>query len=446
MNNPSAIWPNRARSTLFRSLMHSVIALSIGLPVVWSVSDTAAQPKLDICGCAGHADSLGALDTSDPENLPAGFKVQKYSMIIPVPRDGVVIFDNVNFVQWNKHRNNEIRFTSDTVNAAVTILSAGDFVLGPGVIIRIDGAGGTGGSPKVNGRGGAPGPGGFRGGDGAFQEVNEAKQGGTGHGPAGGAAGTADPKAGGGHGVFSGRPTLLPLIGGSGGGGGASLAAGNCSGGGGGGGGGALLVVANGKIQIDGSINADGGEGGRPSNQECGTAGGGGAGGAVRLLGREVGGGGYIYARTWRGNVNESSGVIRIESLTDDTLVPNRLTPAARRSNVIGPLVNAMASSIAITAIGDQSVPDVLIGAKGGIDMVLPAPGKVRIQVETTAVPAGTTVAVTVKPKVGGTVLRQSAEINASGCSSDGKCTTYVEMEIPSGAFVAEAIATFQTP
>lgn len=143
---------------------------------------------------------------------------------------------------------------------------------------------------------------------------------------------------------------------------------------------------------------------------------------------------------------NESPGIIRIESLHDDELRPERSDPPVIRSNVIAPIVNPVRSSVTITAIGDQAVPDVLQGIDGDVDLVLQTPGSVKVQVQTQGVPAGTTVEVAMKPKAGGTAIRERAELNASGCNPSGVCTAFVAFDLPSGMYFAEARATFETP
>ncbi len=83
---------------------------------------------------------------------------------------------------------------------------------------------------------------------------------------------------------------------------------------------------------------------------------------------------------------------------------------------------------------------------QAGIDVIVPAPGKVKFQLATTGVPAGTTVEVALKPKVGGSAIRDRTELNPSNCNPKGECTAFISFELTKGAYFAEATATFQTP
>lgn len=436
------------------STRHHFLLDMIGIGILLgglAASGSAQSVTLDLCGCNKHPQSLGSFDTTQQDSWPPGAVLDdaKRVLTIPLPPDGVLIFDSFMARRWGDRRDYQIRFERNPKNTPVTILVAGDATIEQYVGIHLDGADGIGGSRHRGGRGGAPGPGGFRGGDGAYFDVNGANDGGEGQGPGGGAAGIG--KAGemtsGQPGKFVGSRDLRPLIGGSGGGGGASSATGNCSGGGGGGGGGAILLAANGTLTLDGAINTDGGYGRGSSNGKCATGGSYGGGGAIRLIAQTVKGRGGMSARGNRGyHGQQSPGVIRIESLNDDELRADWSNPPVIRSNVIGPIVNPVTSKVAITAIGDQAVPDTLVGIDGNVDLVLKAPGSVKVQVQTQGVPSGTTVEVAMKPKVGGSAIRERAELNASGCNPAGVCTAFVAFDLASGTYFAEARATFETP
>ena len=431
----------RIRRTMFSCFLIGVLILAAS----WTLA-----ADFDLCGCVNHPDSLGAFDSKDPSTWPPGTEIPKshdWRMYIPLPPDGVMIFDSFTAETW-RNTNVEVWFRPNAANTPVTLLVSGDVKIGRNVHLRLDGRDGGSGTQKINGRGGAGGPGGFRGGDGAYQDVNGKGDGGEGLGPAGGSPGTATAFDNGNAGGFSGRRDLLPLIGGSGGGGGASKATGNCSASGGGGGGGAILIAANGTITIErhGGINADGGHRGKHvSDGKCATAGGPGGGGAIRLVARDVTGGGYLVARGNRDRGGKD-GVIRIESLNEDTQAADQSTPPAIRTNVIAPLVNPIVSSVAITTVAGQAVPETLKGWQAGIDVIVPAPGKIKFQLATTGVPAGTTVEVALKPKAGGAAIRDRTELNPSNCNPKGECVAFVSFELPTGAYFAEAIATFQTP
>jgi hypothetical protein len=415
--------------------------------------EAAGQAEPDICGCKDHPDSLGVFDTAVPESFPPGTTVEGRNMTIPLPPDGVLVFDEIRATPWGSGYH-AIFFARNGANTPVTLLVSGDLFVAEYLAFQVGGDDGLSGQFEVNGRGGRPG-----------------RDGGEGQGPLGGAPGTgrmvseAEGEEGepaeegteveetveavltaGGDGGFGGRPELLPLIGGSGGGGGGSARAGNCSASGGAGGGGAILIAVNGAVQVDGSVDADGGKRGyNPSDHACASRGGYGRGGAVRILAREVSGTGWVIARGGRGE-GGLNGVIRIESLTEDRLNPDHVRPPAIRASVIGPLANPIAATIAITAIGEQTVPAELSGVTGGVDVIVPAPGQVAVQVETSGVPAGTTVEVAMKPRVGGAALRQTGELDPASCTPTGECRAFVTFDLPSGSYFAEAVATFRTP
>jgi hypothetical protein len=164
------------------------------------------------------------------------------------------------------------------------------------------------------------------------------------------------------------------------------------------------------------------------------------------LVAQHVTGDGYLVARSDRSNRGSQQGIIRIESIEEDTLNPNETRPPAIRTSVIGPLVNPVAATVAITTVAGKPVPENPKGWQAGIDMMIPAPGVVKLQLATSGVPVGTTVEVAMKPKVGGTAIRERTELNPSNCNPKGECTAFISFELPSGAYYAEATATFQTP
>ena len=308
--------------------------------------------------------------------------------------------------------------------------------------------------PQYNGQGGLGGPGGFRGGDGAYQLVNFATRGGNGLGPGGG-NGTADaaygyPYYGGGGGTFVGVPELLPLIGGCGGGGGASIddAVGS-SGGGGGGGGGAILIAANGTISVNGTITAIGGNGGRyGSSAYTSSSGGGGSGGAIRLVADTITGTGILYAYGGSGAYNAAAGgrgAIRLEAFTN-TMSPTNTSPPAYRAPAPGPLVNPLMPTVAITAVGGEMVTPPPQGVFGDVDVIVPAQGPTTIELETSGVPIGTLLELTIKPRVGAAPSVESVELDPSDCNEAGDCAPSVTVHLMAGAHTIEARATFQIP
>jgi hypothetical protein len=402
-----------------------------------------SRAAFDICGCVGSPRSLGAFDTLDPASFPPGFQNTVREIKIPLPADGVLVFSSLRLVARPSDFNFlRIAFIPNETNTPVTILVSGDVEIGPNTNTFLDLAGSAPLCSDVC-EGGVGGPGGFPGGDGAYQLVNLASDGGDGLGPGGGRGGTASPPAHGENTRFLGSFDLLPLVGGSGGGGGASLTnAFGCQGGGGGGGAGAILIAANGTITLNGSIWARGGSG---SFSSCGTHGGHGGGGAVRLVANAIKGtAGSIDALPGNGTL-EGAGAVRLEALSI-TLPAGSTNPIATRAPAPGPLALAGAPSVAITAVGGQPVPTPPRGITGAIDVTLPSAGVVNIDFRTTTVPSGTLVDVSVKPRVGGSGLTLRAPLNPANCNAAGVCVGAVAVDLPSGAYVIEARATFQRP
>jgi len=106
--------------------------------------------------------------------------------------------------------------------------------------------------------------------------------------------------------------------------------------------------------------------------------------------------------------------------------------------------VAPIAPTVTITRINGQPLPAPPQGGFGKTDLVLAAPGSIPIDIQTSAVPGGTTVQITVKPRVGGGSVSQSPALSA--CDGTGLCTTSASFDLPPGEFVIEAKATFQTP
>jgi hypothetical protein len=197
---------------------------------------------------------------------------------LDVPDSGVFNCTTINVASGKV-----LKFRRNAANTPVHLLATGDV----SVAGRIDVSGG-GGNNVV---GGIAGPGGFDGGSPGSVSVPP----GAGYGPGSGRGGTGGTDAAGGGGgsfgtVGSGGAStnkggvyanalLIPLVGGSGGGG-TSGTPGN----GGGGGGGAILVASSTRVDISGSIIANGGGGSYT----------GGSGGAIRIVAPIVSGNGQL--------------------------------------------------------------------------------------------------------------------------------------------------------
>ena len=431
-----------------RRARRGLVMVLAGVMLMWPF---AAQAQFDICGCEGHPQSLGAFDASDSSTYPLGTTTSgscgSFSITIPLPEDGVMVFESFTaFVGNCFGPDTTIRFRRNAANTPVTMLVAGNVTIGSRVVLNIQGNDGSSGQSTVNGRGGSPGNGGFRGGDGGYRDLFGFGQGGAGLGAGGGAPGTTSPFTNGSFGIHAGNANLLPLIGGSGGGGGSSTSSGNCSAGGGGGGGGAILIAANGTITVNGTINADGGFRGSQSNGACSSIGGNGSGGAIRLMASTTNGSGFLRARGGRSASQSNDGIIRIESFSDSLSLNSNVDPPATRTRAIGQLVNPVAATVAITAVDGQLVPQPPTGSIGGIDLVIPAPGAVTFQVETSGVPGGTTVDVAVKPELGGPAIHTLTTLEPGSCNALGECIALATVELDSGAYFVEGTATYQTP
>jgi len=394
----------------------AVIALVAGLIML---PDTF-YAQVDICGCA-TIPGLQPFDThSTPATYPAGTFDDGTSLIIPLPADGILRFSSF------RVQNRQVSFRGNAANSPVTLLVAGDVTFAGATccyLVVASGGTGSGGTGSIAGVGGAGGPGGFRGGDGAAVPINGASIGGAGFGPGGGAGGTRTPFTGGLGGTFLGVPELMPLLGGAGG----------------------LLIAANGTLTITNYfLFADGGNGAGPG-ASCATPGGGGSGGALRLVANRLlnGGNANLFARGGGGASNGTDGRIRLESIDTSAQTTFTATPAAQR--VVGPtpIANPVAPTISITTVGGNPVPAVPQGTFGAIDIVLPAPGDTGVSVVTSGVPSGTTVLVTVKPRIGG--LPQSQTVPLTGCDGLGNCQASATFNLVAGAYVVEARATFQT-
>jgi hypothetical protein len=430
-----------ARGTRGCSWRHLLLGACVVL-VYWLVLAAPCLAQTDICGCMGNPASLGRFDTEDASTWPAGTTVSWDTITIPLPPDGIFIFDSFrvrmtpDMYYWAR-----VKFGSNAANTPVTILVSGDVTI-EGGYFDVSGESGQQKSSYSNGKGGLGGPGGFRGGDGAFQALYLTRDGAAGLGPLGGAGGTVDPYTNGANGQFLGAAELRPLVGGSGGGGGASAGEGtDCGGAGGGGGGGAILIAANGTIFLtSGGIYANGG--GWGYSWGCGSWGGLGSGGAVRLVAHAVSvTGGYVYAYSNAGD--SSKGSIRIEAIDTSNINFQYFSPTPRVIPWVGPLTNPFVQYLNFTSINGQQVPATPQGAFGKTDVTLPVAGPTTFQLESKGVPGGTGIEVTAKPRLGGQAVAGNVTIDPYSCDSSGTCTSSLTLDLPAGAYTAEARATF---
>lgn len=271
-----------------------------------------------------------------------------------------------------------------------------------------------------------PGPGGARGGMGYFSPGVIA---GNGFGIGGGNRG--DWGAGGSYGTAGypdsspriyGNPSLVPLIGGSGGGGYSNSSQG------GGGGGGALLIASQSKVEISGTVHANGG------GSLAGAAGG--SGGAIRIVCRELTGSGNVSARSVNAQHYGGLGRIRIErAVYTGTLVltpdPSIVSLADASSSIVWPPSNA--PTVEVVSVGSSLAPKDPRSEFGGLgaDIALPQTSRVRVEIETKNVEDAAQVLVRSTPRSGG--ARDFTAAAKSSIVSDDPLTLRWVADVPVG-------------
>jgi hypothetical protein len=202
-------------------------------------------------------------------------------------------------------------------------------------------------------------------------------------------------------------------------------------------------------VQSGGSVLARGGLGGDRPGGSSAFGGGGGSGGAIRVLANTIQGAGSIVATGGNGGsccgvggFGGGPGRIRLEAIFN-TFSATGTNPVALRAPAPGPLVNPITPTVRITGIDGAATPTNPIGFQNSVDMIIDAPGVIQVDLATTDVPAGTDVAVTVKPKVGGAPIEQN--VTLAGCAN-GACNAVTSFDLAAGAYTVEARATFQAP
>ena len=263
-----------------------------------------------------------------------------------------------------------------------------------------------------------PGPGGFRGGSGAFA-TGAGNAAGLGPGAAGlyagGTAGlgAAYGSVAAGYGYVYGNPSMIPLVGGSGGGGVANNWNNAQSGGAGAG---AMLIAAAGSLSISGTIHAKGG------NADAAIYAGAGSGGGIRLVADTLSGGGIIQAIAGfsRGNVENLGGLgrIRIERVTNTstlTIVPDPSVVNLASGATPQIWLPTNGPTIKVLSIGGNvspADPRAEFGAIGA-DIVLPQVTSTTVVVETTNVEQASVVTVRATPRSNGNYSEATATVTA---------------------------------
>ncbi|GAA5787482.1 hypothetical protein [Chitiniphilus shinanonensis] len=413
--------------------------------------------------------------------------------VVELPVSGVLNYTTVNIPTGVT-----VTFKKNPANTPVVILASGDVTIAGS--IDIDGekgadAGTAGdGNQGDDGLPGAGGPGGFGGGRGgkAYLQTDNADliakrliyAGGAGLGPGGGAGGMLSYRTsyndstkrtgggGGGHnghgegnyahrnnysssydrgagqgGVAYGSDLLLPLIGGSGGGGGTGGA--GYPGSGGGGGGGAILIAASGTVNVTGGIYARGGASGASNGTNLGATGGGGSGGAIRLVATMISGNGKLQATggtrgTWSGSTSageeEAGGIgaygrIRLEG---ESITYSGAATPAYKNGTPGPIFIANAPALRIVKVAGVAAP---ANPTGNADIVLPESiqNPVTVEFETTGVPPGNIIELTVAPAYGERIKAISPALAGTTQSA----TASVEVTLPQGPSSLSATTTY---
>jgi hypothetical protein len=313
---------------------------------------------------------------------------------VTLPPDGVLNYSTITIPGGVT-----VTFVKNAANTPVTMLATGNVLINGA--INVNGTNGPNASSSVTVQpGGAPGPGGFVGGQsGSLGLTNNSAS--AGYGPGGGAgavAGVSNAVA-----PTYGAPTafvaLIPLFGGSGGGGGAGDA-GN-AGASGGGGGGAIVLASNTQITVGGAIIANGGVGGQSTTHATG-----GSGGAIRLVAPQITNTGTLTATGGSSALGPAgNGRIRIEALV--TGVINPTTPTASISNTLGPITAASTPALinlpllTISSVGGVASPAIPTGSYTTADVSLPAgtTNPVPVTLTVNNIPLGTVFTVKLLPQ-----------------------------------------------
>jgi hypothetical protein len=426
-----------------------------------------------------------AFDSGSPGGPPLN---PTANVEIPLPLSGVLDYDSINIPLGVR-----VTFLRNATNTPVIIRVKGSAMIIGTIDVSGQDAPATGsignGAQNDDGAPGRGGPGGYDGGRGSATGKG-VQTGGTGIGPGGGGPGLSITctsgsssntysfgGAGGGYsaagtngGGFSlscgtgqptyppatggsayGSPELLPLIGGSGGGGGGGWF--NFRGGGGGGGGGAILIAVTGSLTVQGNgqILANGGRGGDVGGTGAGSVGGGGSGGAIRLVASSL----TIDGRVWAlaggaggqtvatgasnyGGGSGSQGRIRLEA---DTVVRvgGNIQPAYGSVAKPGAIFITGLPTLRIARVAGTPVPAAPTGSR---DVVLPAslPNPVAVDFETSGIPAGNTVVLTVTPPTGAAYSKRSPALVQDGEVARAS----VSLDIPTGDSTLTATTTYQ--
>ncbi len=364
-----------------------------------------------------------------------------------------------------------VTFKKNATNTPVIILASENVSIAGAIGVSGGNATAAGAAGDGNlGDDGIPGKGGPGGYDGGVGGMVPRGRGGDGLGPGGGTGGRPScvnngnyygSAGGGGFGGTGGNSTwcqgstnlggasygsklLLPLVGGSGGGGGA---AGNLLGGsgGGGGGGGAILIAASGTVSITGGIYANGGWGGNTSGDQVGSPGGGGSGGGIRIVASTITGNGPIQAVAGgalssgygyaAGGEAGGNGRIRLEA---ETFTRTAASSPTHEFGPPGPVFIAGLPTLRIASVAGVAAP---AEPTGNADITLPSTttNPVTVVFQTTGVPVGNTVKLTVKPATGAA----TSAISPALVGTTDSATASVDINLAGGPSILEATTAY---
>jgi len=415
----------------------------------------------------------GSTGTDGPFNPTVNTELQ-------VPPSGVFNFTSVNIPIGVT-----VTFRKNTTNTPVVILASGDVTIAG--TININGKNSTdvgaagNGNLGDDGLPGEGGPGGFGGGSGGrASDTAAGRAAGSGLGPGAGQAGGnivsgSNFAVGGGgagfgangsfgwsegsqdsipgqKGLAYGSTLLLPLIGGSGGGGGGGGQF--FSGSGGGGGGGAILIAASGTANISGSVLANGGNSGAAAGVGHGAGGGSGSGGGIRIVATTISGNGTLSAQPGsvasvtgvsgcgplnnpcqRSGANGAVGRIRLEA---ENYTRTAASGPAHTFGQPGSVFVTGTPTLRITSVAGVASPAT---PTGSADITLPAntPNPVTVNFETTGIPVGNNVKLTVTPAYGNPVIAVSNALTGSTASG----TAATSVTLPTGPSTLSAQTTY---
>lgn len=352
-------------------------------------------------------------------------------------------------------------------NQPLTILSQDDILLPNVFKLFAEGLNGVPPSPVQLARSaGTSGPGGFDGGTGSNGSgaLPPPFGGNPGGGPSGGAGGTysADTPGllvGQSAGASPATVSLKPPLGGSGGGGSTGIQSDHplgcivngtgVGGSSGGGGGGALILAASDVLHLgpdtNTSVDVSGGAG-TDSNagSACNDLGsGGGAGGSIRLVAREISGGGRLVlggGNHGSGGTGASGGTYRVEAWANGW--STSITGAAGGTFLAFPstAVPSTLPSLQIATIDGVAVVNPQ-GDLGSPDVTLPAAptNPVTVTLAASGIPLGTVVDLRLAGTVGDLATATSTGLAGTQASS----TASASLDIPPGPSLITAVASF---